>query len=88
VGRLADLVGRVRQLEVVHLGRLGEPLEVLLAAEDRRAALGLVAADPLEHARAVVESVGEDVRGRLLPGDELAVLPDQFCLFHSRESMP
>ena len=51
-------------------------------AEDRRAALGLVAADPLEDAGAVVEAVAENVDLGVVPGDELAVHPDPLGLLH------
>ena len=44
--RRGDLLGRVGQLQVVELGRLGEPVEVVGMAEHRRAALGLIAAKP------------------------------------------
>ena len=52
-------------------------------AEDRRAALGLVAADALEDAGPVVQAVAEHVDLRLVPGDELAVVPDQLSLLHA-----
>ncbi|HEY6094971.1 MAG TPA: RNB domain-containing ribonuclease, partial [Gallionellaceae bacterium] len=42
-------------------------------AEDRRPAVRLVAADPLEDAGAVVEAMAEDVDLGVVPGDELAV---------------
>ncbi len=83
-----DLLGRVGQLEVVELSRLGEPLEVVGVPEDRRAALGLVAAHALEDAGAVVQGVAEDVDFGVLPGHELAVMPDQLCLLHVGRSMP
>ena len=38
--------------------------------------VGLVGADALEHAHAVVQGVGEDVDLGVVPGDELAVHPD------------
>ena len=79
-----DLLGRVGQRQVVELGRLLEPVEVVAVAEDRRAALGLVAADALEDAGAVVQPVAEHVDLRVLPGHELAVLPDQLSLLHGR----
>ena len=79
---------RVGQVEVVELGRLLEPLEVLAVAEDRRAALGLIAADALEDAGAVVQAVAEDVHLGVLPGDELAVLPDQLGRAPCPGSMP
>ena len=80
-----DLLGRVGQLQVVELGRLREPVEVVGVAEDRRAALGLVAADPLEDAGPVVQPVAEHVDLGVLPGDELAVLPNQLGLIHVGE---
>jgi len=42
-------------------------------AEDRRPAIGLIAADPFEDACAVVQAVREDVNLGVLPGDELPV---------------
>ena len=50
--------------------------DVLGQAEDRRALLRVVAADPLEDAGPVVERVAQHVDGGLLEVDELAVLPD------------
>ena len=78
----ADLVDRVRQLHVEQLGRVVEPLQVLLEPEDGRAVRGLVAADALEDTRAVVEPVHADVDLRVGPVDELAVHPDRLCLAH------
>ena len=57
-------------------------------AEDRRAALGLIAADPLEDAGAVVQPVAEHVGLGVLPAHELAVLPNQIDLIHVGGSMP
>jgi hypothetical protein len=48
---------------------VGEP-------EDRRPGIGLVAANPLEHAGAVVEPVRTDMDLGVVPVDELAVHPD------------
>jgi hypothetical protein len=59
-----------------------QALQVLAVAEDRGTDLGVVAADPLEDARAVVQSVGEHVNLRVLPGDELPVHPDEVRLLH------
>ena len=53
-----------------------QALDVLGQAEHGRALRGLVGADALEHAGAVVQRVGEDVDLRLVPVDELAVHPD------------
>src|SRR4051794_13412963 len=87
LGRLADLLEVVLQGQVVELGRLREPVQVVLVAEDRRADLRVVAADSLEDAGAVVQPVREDVHVRLVPGDELAVLPDELSLLHESKSM-
>ena len=46
--------------------------------------VGLVAADALEDARAVVQAVREHVDLGVLPGDELAVVPDQLRFDHCR----
>ena len=61
-----------------------QPLEVVGEAEDGSAALGLVGADPLEDARAVVQAVRADVDGRVAPVDQLAVHPDLLRLAHLR----
>ena len=71
-----------RDRHVVELGRLEEAVEVVGVAEDRRADLGVVAADALEDAGAVVQAVREYVDLRVLPGDELAVHPDEVRLLH------
>ena len=84
LGGLADLLEGVVERQVVELSRLGESVQVVLMAEDRRADFGVVAADSLEDAGAVVQAVSEDVHIRLVPGDELAVLPDQLGLLHGR----
>ena len=65
-------------------------------AEDRRAAVGRVAADALEDAGPVVEPVAENVDLGVFPGDELTVHPDPLGLLHvclrvglqGRPSMP
>ena len=59
-----------------------EALEVLLVAEDRGTALGVVAALALEDARAVVQRVRQYVHLRVLPCDELAVHPDEVRGLH------
>src|SRR3954467_6602233 len=79
---LADLRPVVRHRHVVELGRLEQAVDVVEVAEDRRPDLGVVAADALEDARAVVEPVREYVNLRVLPLDELAVHPDEVRLLH------
>ena len=83
-GRRLQLLDRVREVEVEKLRRPVQPLEVVGEAEDGRAALGLVGADPLEDARAVVQAVRADVDGRVGPVDQLAVHPDLLRLAHLR----
>ena len=71
----------------IDLARIGEATHVVLKAEYLRAFGGRVAADSLEDARAVVQPVREDVDVRLVPGDELSVLPDELSLLHESISM-
>ena len=79
-----QLLDRVREVDVEELRRPVQPLEVVGEAEDGRAALGLVGADPLEDARAVVQAVRADVDRRVAPVDQLAVHPDLLRLAHLR----
>ena len=55
---------------------LGEP-------KYRRPLIGLVGADPLERSGAVVETVGQDMDGGVVPIDELPVHPDVLGGLHS-----
>ena len=59
---------------------------MVLVAEDRGAARGLVGADALEDAGAVVERVRQYVDLCVLPGDEFAVHPDEVRLVHVSSS--
>ena len=83
--RLADLVELVGQRQVVERRRLAEPLEVVAVAEDRRPVLGVVGADALEDPGAVVQPVAEDVHLGVVPGDEVAIHPDELGLLHGEE---
>src|SRR4029077_18225127 len=75
---------RIRNDEVVQLGRLVEALEVRVQPENRRAVVGRVRFHPLEDAGAVLQSVREHVHFRVAPGYEFAVEPDCFswCKTH------
>jgi hypothetical protein len=75
--RFVQFLGRVGHLHLEDVGRTEQALGVLLQAENRRAALGLVGADALEDAHAVVQGVREDVGGRVAPGHEFAILPNE-----------
>src|SRR4051794_15269694 len=82
VGGGADLLARVGDVHEVHPGRAEQPLDVVLVAEDRGPARGLVGADALEDARPVVQRVGEYVHLGVLVGNVLAVHPDDARLVH------
>ena len=75
---------RVGHGHVVELGRAQQPVDVLGVAEHRRPELGVVAADALEDAGAVVQAVRQDVDLRVLPGDEVSVHPDEVGGIHVR----
>jgi hypothetical protein len=51
-------------------------------AKDRGTRGGLVRALALEYAGAVVQAVRQYVNLRVLPGNELSVLPDEVDLLH------
>ncbi len=72
----AKLLERERNLHAVDLGRVQQPLHVLRQAEDRRSMRLPVAANPLKYARAVVHHVAHHVDRCLLPGNQVAVVPD------------
>src|SRR5262249_44527158 len=78
----------VRNLHVEQLRRVVQPLQMVGKPEDRRAFLGLVAADSLEDSGAVVETVAADVDPGVCPVDELTVHPDLFGLAHLRTLLP
>src|ERR1043165_8497034 len=63
-------------LHPVNLRRVEEALHVLAQAEDGGAAPRLVAAYALEDRRAVVQDVRHHVHARVVPIDELALVPD------------
>ena len=84
VRRSPQLLDRVGELHVEKLRRVLEPDQMVAEAEDCRAARGVVAADALEDAGAVVEAVRADVHGGVRPVDELAVHPDLLGLAHRR----
>jgi hypothetical protein len=71
LGRV-DLGHAVGDLEIEDLGRFPQALRMLGGLEDL-AAIGALA---LEHARSVVEAVGENVELGVLPGYDLPVVPD------------
>ena len=64
------------------LGRTQQAVDVLGVAEHGGPELGVVAADPLEHAGAVVQPVRQDVDLGVLTGDEISVHPDEVGGIH------
>ena len=67
-------------VEAQQLAGVEQPLEVAIEPEDAGPLLAFVGADPLERARAVMESVGGDVDGGLLPLHPASAHPDPFRL--------
>src|SRR5581483_3015454 len=74
----AKLFKRKGDLHPVNLGGIEQTLHVLRQPEDSRPMRLAVAADTLEYARAVVDHMAHYVKRGLLPGDQIAVMPD-FC---------
>jgi hypothetical protein len=73
-----ELLDGVREVHAVDFAGVEEALHVLGEAEDC-GAVGLgITADALKDGGAVVDDVAHDVDVGLLPGDELAVVPDVF----------
>src|ERR1700751_1659662 len=71
-----DVVAGEVHLDAINLRRIQQALRMFLGAENRRAARGRVAAHALNHRRAVVDDVRHHVDGRVVPANELAVVPD------------
>ena len=60
-----------------------QALNMLLQAENGRAPIvTLISPNAFKNSQPVVQGVGQDVDLGLLPGDEFAVEPDEFGLFH------
>ena len=72
----AKLVEGKGQLHAIDLGRIEQPLHVLGKAKDGRALRLAIAANAFKHAGAVVDYVAHHMDVGLLPGDEVAVVPD------------
>src|SRR3954462_2585099 len=73
---VAKFLERPRMLHAVDFRRVEKALYVLAQAEDGGPTFGLVTADAFEDARPVVQDVRHDVDPRVVPFDELAVVPD------------
>src|SRR5437764_12398023 len=57
---------------------------MIVASEHGNPVRRLVRTAPIEHAGAVVQSVGQYVDRRVRPGHQLSVAPDKVRLFHRR----
>src|ERR1700681_1531506 len=71
-----DLVTGEGDVDAVNAGGVDEALHVFGGAENRGAGRQRVTTNALKHRRAVVHNVRHHVEGRVVPGDELAVVPD------------
>ena len=74
--RLVHLLLGERDVHPVDLRRVEQPVGMVLLPENRRPLGRFVAADALEHARAVMNHVRADVNVRVRPGHVLTVCPD------------
>jgi len=83
-----ELGGRVRHFHPVDLAGVVEPLDVLVEAKSRRAALRLVEAGALEHPGPVVKDVRERVNLRVCEVHEPAVHPDFLDVLVGHATLP
>src|SRR5581483_3142827 len=77
-----DVFATEVDINAVNLGGVQQTLNMFTGAEDGGSGRQSVTADALEHGGAVVHHMGHDVELRVIPGDELAVVPDFFCLLN------
>src|SRR6202163_741591 len=87
-GRGAKLVERIRALHAINVAGIEQTAHVFAKAKCRRALLGVVTADPLEHRRSVTDDVRENVNLRVLPGNQLSVMPDFLGFLDAHEGSP
>ncbi len=81
-GRL-DVVLFEGNLDHHDVAGIEQALNMLLQAKNGRAPIvTLVSPNAFKDSQAVVQGVGQDVDLGLLPGNEFAVEPDEFGLFH------
>src|SRR5208282_6825131 len=72
----AELVDREGNFHAIDVGGIEKALHVFAIAENRGALWRAVTADSLEDGGAVADDVSEDVNLRIVPIDELAVVPN------------
>ena len=83
---LHQLVARERNVHAVDLRRIHQPLHVLDRAKNRRPRRQVVAPDPLKYRRPVVHHMRHHVQRRLVPIDQLPVMPDLLSLLDSHQN--
>jgi hypothetical protein len=66
-------------VHAINLGGIQKPLHVLFQAEDRRPTLRVVASDTFEDARTVVENMRHHMHARVVPLNELAIMPNDIA---------
>src|SRR5262249_25793751 len=77
---LYKLLTRERKFHPVDFRGVDQPLHVLVSSENCRATGLLVATDSLKHRGAVVHNVGHYMDLRVLPANELPVVPNVVSL--------
>ncbi len=87
-GRGAQLVERIRALHAINVAGIEQAAHVFAQAKCGRALIGVVTADPLEYRRPVTDDVRENVNLRVLPGNQLSVMPDFLGLLDAHEGSP
>src|ERR1700675_4924416 len=71
-----DLVAGKGNVDAVNAGGVDEALHVFGGAENRGAGGQCIATNAFKHRRAVMHNVRHHVEGSVVPGDELAIVPD------------
>ena len=72
----AELIHRIRKLHPVNSPGIDQPLHVFAQPEYRGALRRFVAANPFKNARPVAHHMGKHMKFRVVPVDELSVVPD------------
>src|SRR6202795_288214 len=81
-----DLVAGEGDVDAVNSGGVNEALYVFGGAENRGSGGQRVATKAFKHRRAVMHNVRHHVEGGVVPGNELAVVPDFVRLLNGHET--
>ncbi len=82
-----DRVAIERHGDLVDVRRIEEPVGVVFEAEDGGAERGAIGAHAFEHGQPVVQRMRQDMRGRVSPWNELAVIPDETVAVSHRHGL-